>query len=338
MMQLQDLYQRVVDRPGRATLHGLPEILDDHFQDTEALIIKPPFARQPEKHAGYIALVGNDPESVLDKGLLFNPDSLPSSGSEVRTLELPTDPQQAMNVLLQLEYADLILFVLDTNERLSSHHLHWLMRMEILKVPIVLLVNNAERVHKRLLPRLLQTLDDRLKIPAVPVYTNEPEHTRALLVETLFAKAPRLAAMASLQFPVLRPVLVQHLLTSAAQHSLGLDAQASTDHDLSQLSKAQVRLAQQIKAVYGKGTKLSAHEYENIRTMAATATHYATTLTRTLPARNPARRARVVNAVSTLILGYLALVSHGETPPDIRTQVLPEIWRLYRASGQMASQ
>ena len=230
-MQLQSLYHRVFDRTrNQASVHGLPEILDDNFQDTEALIIRPPFVEQPETQRDFIALVGSDPKVVLEKGILFNPGDRPPSRTELRAIELPTDAQRAMNVLLQLEHAEMILFVLEAHERLSSHHLHWLMRIEILKVPVVLLVNGAEQVHKRLLSQTLNTLKTRLNLPVVPVFASEPEQTRVLLVETLLDLSTRLAANMSLQLPVLRPIVVQHLLTSAAQKSMALDAQPEAGH------------------------------------------------------------------------------------------------------------
>lgn len=338
-MQVPSLVQQVLDRAGfgiKPELSGLPEILDDNFQDTEALIITHPFTQQREPQNGYIALVGRSASNLLKSGVLFAADPRSGEKTDVRALELPDNPHAAMGMLMEMEHADLILFVLDIQERLCSNHLRWLARMEILKVPRVLLVNRAENVKPQVVLQMREVLQERLRLPTVPVYADNPDQTRTGLIETLFEISPRLAAVASLQSPSLRPFLVHHLLHNAAHNSLALNTQVNGDGDMSPLSKAQVRLVQQLKVVYGKGGQLSSQEYHSMSTMATTAMHYASHLIRTLPTRDPARRERVANAVSTLLLGYLVIVFHGETPPDIRKQVLPQIWRLYRASGQMA--
>lgn len=339
-MQLPNLVQQVMDRSGlksKPELHGLPEILDDNYQDTEALIFTPRFTEPHEQPSRYIALVGKGANGILSSGLLSDGHTPSGDKSAVRALELTDNPQRAMGLLMEMEHADVILFVLDVQERLTSGHLRWLAQMEVLKVPRVLLINGAERVKAQVLSRMLKTIQERLRLPAVPVYADDPDQTRTLLVETLIHLSPRLAAGVCLYSPALRPVLVHHLLNQAAHNSMELNAQNGTDAELSPLAKAQLQLVQQLKAVYGKGERLTAQEYHSMLTMATTATHYASHLISTLPTRDPRRRARVANAVSTLLLGYLVMVFHGETPPDIRQQVLPQIWRLYRASGQIAN-
>lgn len=338
-MQLQNLYQRLFDRPKPAEdvslLPRLPD--DDGIQDTDALIIQPPYAEKRQKHMGYIALVGTTPGNLLKDGLLNNSTHASVEDAELRTIELPTDTRSAMGLLYELEYADLILFVLDTRQRLSSEHLRWLSRMQELRVPLVLLINNADQIKKHVLPGLIKTLEQRLNFPVVPIYSNDHPTTRQQLVHTIFRISPRLAAMLSLQSPPLRPILVEYLLTGAAFTSLGLNPEIHKDEDLSPLAEAQVRLTRQIKSVYGKGTRLSREEYQGMLTMATAVTHYTCNLVNSLPGRNRERRARLANAVSTLLVGYITMVYHGEMPPEIRSQVLPQIWRLYRASGQMAN-
>lgn len=339
-MQLPHLVQHVFDRTGlrsKPELHGLPEILDDNFQDTEALIVTPRFTEQSPQSRGYIALVGTGAHNLLGSGRLFDVNVSQGDKTHVRALELSDNPQRAMGLLMELEHAEIILFVLNVQERLTSSHLRWLAQMEVLKVPRVLLISGAEAVKPQVLSRTLKTIQERLRLPAVPVYADNPDQTRTLLIETLINLSPRLAAGVSLYSPALRPALVHHFLNDAAHSSLNLEAVASTGEELSPLAKAQIRLVQQLKAVYGKGERLSAQEYQSMLAMATTATHYASHLISTLPTRDPKRRTRAANAVSTLLLGYLVMVYHGETPPDIRQEVLPQIWRLYRASGQSAN-
>jgi hypothetical protein len=337
MMQVMDFIRQAVDRTGlgmKSQLKGLPEILDDNFQDTEALIITAPFTQQSETPNRYIALVGAGADSLLKSGVLFASDAHSMEKANVRALELQSNPQSAMGLLMELEHADLILFVLNIHERLCSNHLRWLARMEILKVPRVLLISGAENIKPEVASRLTEALQERLRLPVVLVYANHLDRARTELIKTLFGISPQLAALASLQSSLLRPILAQHLLYHVAYESLALNAKSLNEGDMSPLTKAQIRLVQQLKVVYGKGEQLSRQEYQSMSNMATTAMTYASYLLHTLPSRDPIRRERVTNAISTLLLGYLVIALNGETPPDIRNQVLPQIWRLYRASGQ----
>lgn len=340
-MQLQGIYNRIFDRSKpESEFYPLPYLQEEgEIQDTDALVIQPPYPSQRQKHMGYIALVGSSPGNLLSDGLLYGEadSTRPSSEIELRTVSLPSDSRGAMGVLYELEYADLILFTIGTNQRLSSEHIRWLSRMQELGVPLVVLIDNADTISKKVLPQLLIAVHDRLHFPVVPIYKNDYPKTRTDLIKTLFQVSPRLAAMLSLHAPLLRPILVERLLTGAAQTSLDLDTTSSKDEELSPLGEAQLRLARQIKAVYGRGARLSRQEYQSLLGMATAITHYTNDLVEHLPTRSKERRARLANAVSTLLVGYMTMMYHGETPPEIRTQILPHIWRLYRASGQIAN-
>ena len=340
-MQFQGMVNRLFERskpePQAPELPYLEE--EGEIQDTDALVIQPPYSSKRQKHMGYIALVGASPGNLLADGLLYGQSTAPVPDSEIelRTVQLPVDTRGAMGVLYELEYADLILFTLGTKQRLSSEHIRWLSRMRELGVPMIVLIDNAETIQKKALPQLILAVQDRLHVPVVPIYRNDYQATREKLMKVVFRLSPRLAAMLSLHAPVLRPVLVEQLLTNAAFTSLDLDVNATKDEELSAIGEAQLRLARQIKAVYGRGARLSRQEYQNLLGMATAVTHYTNNLVNHLPTRNKERRTRVANAVSTLLVGYLTMIYHGETPPEVRTQILPHVWRLYRASGQITN-
>ncbi len=342
-MPLANLYNRFVDRnkPETSAESSLVYLPDDEGEmlDTDALVIQPPFASHRQKHMGYIAVVGADPNDLLTNGLLYDQSSPTPLGddNDLRVVELPMDRRGALGMLYDLEYADLILFVIDTRQKLSSDHLRWFSRMQEFEIPVVVLLDNANTMPKSYMPRLLAAAEQRLHVPVIPVYKNNFPASRELLVKRLIHRSPRLAAMLSLHAPLLRPILVKHLLTGAALTSLGLDPDTANDEELSSLGEAQMRLARQIKAVYGKGARLSRQEYQSLLTTATAVTHYTSRIISGLPTRSRDRRARLANAVSTLLIGYMTMVYHGETPPDIRKEILPHIWRLYRASGQIAT-
>lgn len=342
-MQLQNLYQRFFDRPklDPEPTSPLPYLPDDgDVLDTDALVIQPPFSSKRQKHMGYIAVVGSAPESLLSSGLLYGTPSFSQSSGDgdLRAVELPSDTRGAMGVLYDLEYADLILFVIDLQHRVSSEQLRWMARMRELDIPLLILLESSETNKKQIMPRLLKALEERLHVPVVPIYKHDYPETRNILVQKLYRQSPRLAAILSLHAPLLRSILVEHMLNTAAFTSLDLNGEVLDDEDLSPLGEAQLRLARQIKAVFGKGTRLTRQEYETLLPMATAVTHYTSSLANSLPTRNRERRVRLANAVSTLLIGYMTMVYHGETPPDIRKEILPHIWRLYRASGQMANQ
>lgn len=340
-MQLQDLYRRVFDRskPDPELPPTLPYLPDDEDAlDTDALVIQPPFSAKRQKHMGYIAVVGSAPARLLSSGLLYGLPTPSTGDGELRAVDLPSDTRGALGVLYDLEYADLILFVIDTHHRISSEQLRWMARMRELDIPLIILLESPEGARKPVLPRLLAALEERLHVPVVPVYHHDYAVTRTVLIQKLFHLSPRLAAMLSLHAPLLRPILVEHLLNTAAYTSLDLHAGAADDEELSPLGEAQLRLARQLKAVFGRGARLSRQEYEMLLPMATAVTHYTNNLLKSVPTRNHERRTRLANAVSTLLIGYMTMIFHGETPPDIRKEILPHIWRLYRASGQMANQ
>ncbi|MEL6528202.1 MAG: hypothetical protein AAFQ07_21075, partial [Chloroflexota bacterium] len=63
----------------------------------------------------------------------------------------------------------------------------------------------------------------------------------------------------------------------------------------------------------------------------------AKSLVRLLPVFNSQRRARLTNAVGTLLVGYATKMHLGEHAPALGKDLLPQIWRLYRASKQSVS-
>lgn len=336
-MSLQSLYQRFVNRKNGVAVTEVP--VEFAEPDVETMMMRPPYEAPPQKHSGYIAMVGFTPGDLLTDGLLreSRPDAITiANNTAIRSVDLPTNTDHGIQLPYELEYADLILYVLDTRREMSSNHMRWLARIQGLNVPMVVLLNGADDIHRRTLPRLVTAIEQRLNQPVIPVHESDQQMSREQLVTAVYHKSPRLAAMLSIHSPLLRPILAEQLMSSTALTSMELDYLPGVDAQESPLADAQVRLIRQINAVYGKGSRLSLKEYKALNAVVGTVTHYTTNIVGNLPLVEDERRDRLSFAVSTLLVGYIAMVYHGETPPEIRKQVLPQIWRLYRASGQMA--
>lgn len=313
--------------------------MQDYEMDT--VVSKSGVVRQPQhqRHAGFVAIIGVSPGTLLADGLLAqrNPDDTVTLGSDaLRAFDLPTNSHAVMSLLYNLEYADLILYTLNIHQGLGADHLRWINRLQGRRTPLVIILNGVNRTNQKHLHSIMQMIELRINAPVVPVHTDDHEKSRQSLVEVIYRISPRLAAIMSIHSPLLRPVLAEHMLNKSIHTSMSLDGDTASDEDLSALAEEQVRLIRQIAAVYGRGTRLSRREYTGLVSMVEAVTGYSSELVSTLPAVKEERRTRLANAISTLMVGYITMIYHGETPPEIRSELLPRIWRLYRATGQMA--
>lgn len=312
--------------------------MDDHEMETVVSGGTKPRPRR-ERHSGFVAVLGAQPGDLLADGLLtggVNPDAAPTGSEALRAFELPNGSHAAMQLLYDLEYADLILYTVTMTQGVNSDHLRWITRLQGKHTPVIVLLNGVTPPNEKYLASTLRMLKMSVTTPVVPVHTQDHAKSRQLLMETVYGLSPRLAAVMAMQTPLLRPVLAEYLLNKAVHTSMALESATEDDEALSSLAEEQVRLIRQITAVYGRGTRLTRREYMGLTSMVNAVTSYANDLVENVPAMKDARRARLANSVSTLLVGYITMIYHGETPPEVRKELLPHIWRLYRATGQMA--
>jgi len=162
-------------------------------------------------------------------------------------------------------------------------------------------------------------------LPIVPVIASDLDTARQEFLLTAMRIAPATGLALAAHIPHFRFPLMRNLLDTATEESLY--AGPGTE-----ITAVQMSLVHQICAAYGH----NGHQFEShkaaLKTLMTTTAHYTTRLVVRFPIRDRARRARLTNAMSTLFIGYATAIYLGATPPSFRKELLPQVWRLYRAS------
>lgn len=254
---------------------------------------------------------------------LLHDDAAPTS--LFKRITLPRNPRIADDELYELEGVDLIVMMAGDDQRLTKDHARWLQRLKPMGVPMLVLLPATPKQ-----PAERERLDQFARYVNLPVIALTPENlnaSRQTFVLTMLQIAPATAIALAAQLPSFRAPLVDHLLQVATERTLHADPADS-------LPVLQMRLVRQLCAAYGcNGHPFESHKAA-LETLIRTCDHYIQQWIQPLPMRDPARRTRFTHAVSTLLMGHATTVYMGATPPSVRHTLLPQLWRLYRASGQ----
>lgn len=293
----------------------IPEPLPDSPTVTdEQAICKAVYGR-----IGVVSLDENHPNLPV----LFAPDADMESPL-LEKIILPRNPRMAVNEFYQLEAVDMVLLLNAEGNRIDRYTLRWMKRLQQMGLPLVLLLS---------MPLTEPTQEDRIEqfsrqmgVPVIPVDAENLTDARQELVLKTLHIAPAMALALAGHLPAFRSSLIDELLQRATTESLINNADT--------LMNRQMQLLQQISAACGHTEKLSTEETTGLRSLLTAAHVWAEKLVRYMPLRDARRRERFVSALSTLFAGYAAAVYHGAPAPSLRNDLLPKVWRLYRASRQ----
>ena len=299
-----------------ALLDGGAEILPE-WQDATIVTNLHPKPTDPIRQAAYIriGLVSVEQNAQLPPVLHDAQQS-----ALVQHILLPRNPRIAGDELYQLDGMDYIVMLSDKDKRINKDMVRWLNRLKHLDIPmIVLLPFTAIKRRER---QQLDLFTQRIGIPVVSVAGENVKEARQHLMMSTMQFMPAMSLALAAHLPSFRDPLVHTLLQDATQDSL----LANDTYDV------QINLVRQICAAYS----FNAHQFEQqqatMETLIKATSHYTHKLVNRLPLRNEDRRSRFSNALSTLFVGYATAMHLGATAPSVRKDLIPRIWRLYRAS------
>lgn len=241
----------------------------------------------------------------------------------VRQIMLPRNPRIAGDELYELDGMDMIVVVSEEDRRISRDTMRWLKLLKQLGVPMLVLLpfGPVKRHEEQKIAQFAQYVD----LPVVTVAADSMEQARQAFLATTMQIAPATGLALAAQMPEFRAYLTQNLMDTAIRDSLKTSGNASA---------AQMRLVHQICAAYGHNGQQFENNKVALENLVITTRHYTTNLVARLPMKDLLRRTRLTNALSTLLIGYATTIHLGATPPSLRHELLPQIWRLYRASGK----
>jgi hypothetical protein len=254
---------------------------------------------------------------------LLNEDTRQSA--IVRRITLPRNPRIAGDELYELDGMDMIVIVSEESRHISKDMIRWLNLLKQLGVPMLVLLPYVP--IKRREQEKIEQFSQYIGLPIVTVTADKLDEARQEFVVTTMRIAPAMGLALAAHIPHFRSPLMQNLMDTALYDSLNAN-------NSDEVAPIQTQLSHQICAAYGRnGQQFETHKAA-LETLLKTTRHYSSHFVEHLPMKDPQRRARFTNALTTLFTGYATAIYSGATPPSIRKEVLPQIWRLYRESGK----
>lgn len=245
----------------------------------------------------------------------------------MQQIMLPVNPRIASEELYELDGMDFIIMLSGTQQRITRNLVRWVNRLKQLQIPLLILLPNAEGQDD---PQRIDAFSRHVGVPVVTLVQQDTEAARQAFLGTAMQVSPAMGLALAAHLPTFRTPLMHNMLGDATENSLVFQ-------DESTLHKTQKELARQISAAYGcNGHNFDQHQAA-IETLMQMTNHYTTALTKGVPMRDETRRVRFTNALSTLLIGYGVANYFGAEPPSFRKELLPTIWRLYRASRRPVS-
>ncbi len=268
-----------------------------------------------------IALVSVEENANLPA--LLNEDARQSA--IVRRISLPRNPRIAGNELYELDGMDMIVVVSEESRHISKDMVRWLNLLKQLGIPMLVLLPYVP--IKRREQEKIEQFSQYIGLPVVTVTADKLDEARQEFVVTTMRIAPAMGLALAAHIPHFRSPLMRNLMDTAIDDSLNTN-------NSNEAVAIQAQLSHQICAAYGRnGQQFETHKVA-LETLIETTRHYTCNFIERLPIKDPERRIRFTNALTTLFVGYATAIYSGATPPPICKEVLPQIWRLYRESGK----
>lgn len=243
----------------------------------------------------------------------------------VHCIRLPRNPRIADNELYELDGMDYIVMLTTSQQRITKYMVRWLKRLKHMNIPMLVLL--TYEVKKRREQHQIDVFSKRIAVPFISVVEEDTEMAREKFVSQTLEHMPAISLALAASAPTFRLPLMENLLANATADSMLVDNPESIQTDL----------VRQICAAFG----LTEREVEKNRvaldTMVKSTEPVAKSLVRLFPIFSDQRRARLTNAVSTLLVGHATKMHLGASAPSLGKDLLPQIWRLYRASKQSVS-
>jgi hypothetical protein len=243
----------------------------------------------------------------------------------MQRIMLPRNPRIASDELYQLDGMDYIVMLTRPDRRITKDIVRWLNRLKQLRIPMVLLLPYvAKKRHEQ---EKIDLFSKHVGVPVVSITAQNVNEARQQFIVTTMQIAPAMGLALAAQLPNFRSPLMQNLLEKATEDSLSAQDTKSV----------QLQMVSQICAAYGcNGHQFELHQ-PTMETLVAVINHYTKNFVKRFPMKDEASRARLTHSLSTLFIAHATAIHFGATPPSLFKVLLPQIWRLYRASRRPIS-
>lgn len=302
---------------------SLDDIQDDDFSMYESPVSAPPEApTDPVRKAafGRIGLITIDEQSQLPALLTDVTQS-----ALMQRIKLPRNPRIATDELYELDSMDFLLMLSDTEKHFTRDMARWLRRLKHLRIPMMVLLPAAitDRHEKQ---RMTQ-FEQHVGVPVVAIGVDDIDEARQQFLSTTMDLMPAMGLAIAAHLPTFRKPLMRILLENSTTDSLSV----------ADINNIQWQMVRQMCAAHRIHSTAFEEHRAALETMMKVITRYSNSLVKKLPVRDNNRSTRLKAAVATLLLGHATAVYLGAEPPSLRKQLVPQLWRLYRASRQSVS-
>ncbi|MDX2077247.1 MAG: hypothetical protein SFZ02_12500 [bacterium] len=228
-------------------------------------------------------------------------------------VELPSHPQEASNLLLQLGGVELIVLVITGDPACEQAYFEWLAQLKNSRMKVMVVCNlNAYRINKN----RFDDLQRKLGMGALPLNVDDPQSVHERFLQGLLKVCPSVSVALAREIGKLRHRVAQQLIARGALTSVALTLEQTTIDDHAMLVDLQLRLVTRIATVYGCKQQ-AGYERFLLTTALRTITRFLLRVYINLP-KSPARFGpSAINVLTTLVIGYGAMLYHGMTIQDL---------------------
>ncbi len=264
---------------------------------------------------GRIAMVSVDEQDTFVSTLLNGATPSPL----LKQITLPRNPRIATHELYEIDGMDMIVML--ACQRLNREMVRWLRRLKYMRIPMIVLIYQPDIDRNR--DKKYQKFSHDTGVPIVLFEPEDLNKARKDLLNATLGIAPTMAVALAANIDPFRPLLIDAIMDSKVKECL-CDGVA--------VDEIQSELVNQISVAYGVGGNTLKQSQPSLKAMIQSINDYTHAFAKRFLIKNPARRMRFENAVSTMLVGYATTVYQGESSPSLRKVILPKIWRLYRES------
>ena len=228
-------------------------------------------------------------------------------------VELASHPQEANEMLMQLGNVEIVVMLITGDPACEQVYFEWLAQLKNSRMKVMVVCNlSAYRINKARFDNLQQ----KLGMGILALQVDDPQAVHERFLQGLLKICPSVSVALAREIGKLRHRVAQQLIIRGALTSIALTLEQTTVDDRSMLVDLQLRLVTRIATVYGCKQQAGYERFLLITALRAI-TRFLLGVYVHLP-KSPARFGpSAVNVMTTLVMGYGAMMYHGMTVQDL---------------------
>lgn len=307
---------------GGATMTIETEFAEFIPQETRTWFNRLHQSTEPSDEQARIAIVGLPKTGqVALYNSLWGWDAIREADSQtpVRSLglftlvELTAHPQEAHTMLMQLGNVELVVMLITGDPACEQVYFEWLAQLKNSRMKVMVVCNlSAYRINKARFDDLLQ----KFGVDALALNVDDPQAVHERFLQGLLKVCPSVSVALAREISKLRHRVAQQLIIRGALTSVALTLEQTRIDDHSMLVDLQLRLVTRIATVYGCQQQ-AGYERFLLTTVLRAITRFVLGVYVHLP-KSPARfGSSAINVITTMVIGYGAMMYHGMTVQDL---------------------